>query len=123
MQPRAGVYARISRVRVNSHEETLGVERQLPPCRDLCERLGWDIAETYVDNDLSAFSATRRLAYEQMLADARAGVLDVIVAWDADRLTRRPVENEALIDLSGAPRRQAGHRHRRARPGHSQRAP
>jgi site-specific DNA recombinase len=100
MATRAGIYTRISRVRVNSHEETLGVERQLPPCRELCERLGWDVADTYVDNDLSAFGSARRPAYQRMLEDAKAGALDVIVAWDADRLTRRPVENEALIELA-----------------------
>jgi DNA invertase Pin-like site-specific DNA recombinase len=108
MAPRAGIYTRISRVRVNSHEETLGVERQLPPCLELASRRGWEVdprpaaegGTLYVDNDLSAFTGARRPGYERMLEDARAGVLDVIVAWDADRLTRRPVENEALIDLA-----------------------
>jgi site-specific DNA recombinase len=100
MPPKAGVYLRISRVRVNSHEETLGIERQEPPCRELCERLGWEVADTYVDNDLSAFTATRRPDYQRMLADAKAGAIDAIVSWDADRLTRQPKENEALIELA-----------------------
>jgi DNA invertase Pin-like site-specific DNA recombinase len=34
-----------------------------------------------------------------MLQDARDGVIRAIVAWDADRLTRRPIENEDLIEL------------------------
>jgi site-specific DNA recombinase len=100
MAPRAGIYLRISRVRVNSHEETLGVERQEPPCRQLCERLGWDVAEIYVDNDLSAFTGAQRPGYQRMLDDAKAGCLDAIVAWDADRLTRQPKENEDLIELA-----------------------
>jgi site-specific DNA recombinase len=100
MAPRTGIYLRISRVRVNSHEETLGVERQEPPCRALCERLGWDITDVYVDNDQSAFTGAHRPGYQQMLKDAKAGCLDAIVAWDADRLTRQPKENEALIELA-----------------------
>jgi site-specific DNA recombinase len=105
---RAGIYTRISRVRVNSHEETLGVERQLPPCRDLCERLGWDVdprpytegGTLYVDNDLSAFSGARRPAYQRMLEDVKAGRIDAIVAWDADRLTRQLRESADIIDLA-----------------------
>jgi site-specific DNA recombinase len=100
MAHRAGIYLRISRVRVNSHTETLGVERQEPPCRELCERLGWDVADIYVDNDLSAFTTTRRPSYQRLLDDAKAGAIDAIVAWDADRLTRQPKENEALIELA-----------------------
>jgi DNA invertase Pin-like site-specific DNA recombinase len=93
---RAGIYVRISRAADGS---TLGVERQEPPCRALCERNGWGIAEIYRDNDLSAFNG-RRPGYQRLLADAKAGRVGAIVAWDADRLTRQPIENEGLIDLA-----------------------
>jgi DNA invertase Pin-like site-specific DNA recombinase len=105
---RAGAYLRISRVRrQDGTEETLGVERQQPPCMELAARKGWEIdprpytqgGTVYTDNDLSAFSGRTRPAYQQMLTDARDGKLAAIVAWDADRLTRRPVENEELIEL------------------------
>src|SRR4051812_13763826 len=36
----------------------------------------------------------------RMLADIAAGQLDGVVAWDLDRLHRRPVELEAFIDLA-----------------------
>jgi site-specific DNA recombinase len=94
---RAGIYVRISRAADGS---TLGIERQEPPCRALCERNGWEIAEVYRDNDLSAFSGKRRPGYEHLLADAKAGRISAVVAWDADRLTRQPIENEGLIDLA-----------------------
>jgi DNA invertase Pin-like site-specific DNA recombinase len=35
-----------------------------------------------------------------MLTDARTGRVNAIIAWAADRLTRRPVENEEIIDLA-----------------------
>jgi site-specific DNA recombinase len=93
----AAIYVRISR---DPAGDMLGVKRQEPPCRDLCQRLGWEVAEVYTDDDTSAYNSRHRPAYEQMLADVEAGQVQAIVAWDADRLTRRPVENEALIDLA-----------------------
>ena len=97
MPTRAAVYVRISRDR---HGDMLGVQRQEPPCRVLCDRLGWEVAEVYTDDDVSAYSGRRRPAYEQMLVDIRSGHINAIVAWAADRLTRRPIENEAIIDLA-----------------------
>lgn len=94
---KAAVYCRISRDRLG---DRLGVERQEPPCRALAERLGWEVVEVYTDDDTSAYSGKRRLAYERMLADARAGRVNAIIVWAADRLTRRPVENEDIIDLA-----------------------
>lgn len=92
-----GVYCRISRVRnKDGQTDTLGTERQEPPCRELVERLGGVVHKVYVDNDLSAYSGRRRPEYEAMLADAKAGVIRGIAAWHPDRLTRQPKENEAL---------------------------
>jgi site-specific DNA recombinase len=94
---KAGVYVRISRAKDGT---TLGVDRQEPPCRDLCDRKGWTVHEPiYCDNDLSAYSGRKRPQYQRLLQDARDGVISAIVAWDADRLTRLPVENEQLIEL------------------------
>ncbi|MFL6185088.1 MAG: recombinase family protein, partial [Actinomycetes bacterium] len=95
----AAIYCRISRAR---NGELLGVERQEPPCRRLVEGLGWTVSRVYVDNDLSAYHERRRPGYEAMLADVRAGRARAIVAWAADRLTRKPRENEDLIDLTEA---------------------
>jgi site-specific DNA recombinase len=96
-QVRAGVYVRISRAKDGT---TLGVDRQEPPCRELCDRKGWTVHQPiYCDNDLSAYSGRKRPQYQRLLQDARDGVISAIVAWDADRLTRQPVENEQLIEL------------------------
>jgi len=93
----AAIYCRISQVRDGS---TLGVDRQEPPTRALCARLGWRIERVFVDNDLSAYGNRRRPDYEEMLAWAQEGRIRAIAAWDADRLTRKPRENEDLIDLA-----------------------
>lgn len=96
---RAGVYLRISDDREGTE---LGVDRQLTDCRALARRERLTIVDTYRDNDLSASTsaAKPRPEYRRMLADAHAGKLDVIVAYSASRLTRRPREHEDLIDLA-----------------------
>jgi site-specific DNA recombinase len=96
---RAAIYCRISQAPDGT---LLGVERQEPPCRRLCEQRGWEIVETFVDNDLSAsrFARKPRPAYQRMLEAARAHEITAIVVVDPDRLTRRPVENEEIIDYA-----------------------
>ena len=78
----------------------LGVARQAQDCRALAERLGWGLAEEYVDNDVSAYSGKRqRPAYRRMLADVAAGQRDGVVIYHPDRLTRRPVELEEFAEV------------------------
>ncbi|MBA2752269.1 MAG: recombinase family protein, partial [Actinobacteria bacterium] len=92
----AAVYARIS----SDQEGTaLGVARQVADCRRLAGDLGWEVAEEYVDNDLSAFSGKRRPSYERMLADLAEGARDAVVVYHADRLTRRPIELEQFLEV------------------------
>jgi DNA invertase Pin-like site-specific DNA recombinase len=58
----------------------------------------------YVDNDISAYSGKKRPAYERMLADIEDGQLDAVVAWDLDRLHRRPIELEHFMELADSRR-------------------
>src|SRR5829696_6765765 len=93
---RAGVYLQQSK---DQHGTGLAVARQREDCLKLCTERGWTPVE-YADNDISAYSGRHRPAYQQMLADINAGHLDAVVAWDLDRLHRRPIELEAFIDLA-----------------------
>ena len=95
----AAIYVRISEDREGRE---LGVERQEQDCRDLADRNGWPAVDIYPDDDISAStrSRKRRPQYELLLADARAGRFDVVVAYTSGRLTRRPRELEDLIDLA-----------------------
>jgi site-specific DNA recombinase len=90
------VYVRISSDRAGAG---LGVARQEEDCQELCERLGWRVAHVYSDNDVSAYSGRRRPQWERLNADTAAGLLDAIVCWHVDRLTRSPRELEDVIDL------------------------
>jgi site-specific DNA recombinase len=93
---RAALYLRISSD--PSHNE-LGIDRQRTQCLEAAARLGWTITATYIDDDVSAFSRKRRPAFQELLADVRAGLWDGVMAWRYDRLSRRGADTEALIDL------------------------
>jgi DNA invertase Pin-like site-specific DNA recombinase len=92
----AAVYLRQSK---DQHGTGLAIARQREDCLKLCRERGWEPTE-YVDNDVSAFSGKKRPAYVQMLADIAAGNLDAVVAWDLDRLHRRPIELEHFMELA-----------------------
>lgn len=94
---RAVIYCRISQDRTGAG---LGVDRQREDCEALAQRNGWDVVETYVDNDVSAYSGKTRKDYRRMLADLDVGAATVVVAWHTDRLHRSPTELEEYIDLS-----------------------
>jgi DNA invertase Pin-like site-specific DNA recombinase len=51
MATRAAIYCRISQDR---NGDGLGVTRQEDGCRALSDRLGWEVAGVYVDDDRSA---------------------------------------------------------------------
>jgi site-specific DNA recombinase len=97
VKTRAVIYVRISQDRTGAH---LGVDRQLEDCRALAERHGWDVVETYVDNDISAYSGKRRPDYRRMLDDLEQGLATIVISWHTDRLHRSPTELEEYIDLS-----------------------
>jgi DNA invertase Pin-like site-specific DNA recombinase len=94
---RAVIYVRISQDRSGAH---LGVDRQREDCEALAERNGWEVVETYVDNDMSAYSGKPRKDYRRMLADLEDGTATVVIAWHTDRLHRSQTELEEYIDIS-----------------------
>jgi DNA invertase Pin-like site-specific DNA recombinase len=94
---RAVIYCRISQDRTGAG---LGVDRQREDCEALATSQGWDVVETYVDNDISAYSGKKRPGYRQMLADLNEGKATVVIAWHTDRLHRSPTELEEYINLS-----------------------
>lgn len=94
---RAVMYCRISQDRTGAG---LGVDRQQEDCEALAERNGWDVVETYVDNDVSAYrKGKKRPGYQQMLADLDQGTATIVIAWHTDRLHRSVTELEGYIDL------------------------
>ncbi|MGD9621252.1 MAG: recombinase family protein [Mycolicibacterium sp.] len=91
----AACYLRISS---DPREKREGVDRQREDCLKLCADRGWT-PRVYEDNDISATSGKKRPAYEQMLADVKAGQIQAIVCWRPDRLYRRLRDLLDLMDI------------------------
>jgi site-specific DNA recombinase len=93
-----GLAVRISKARrqEDGKVETLGVERQEPPTKELIEGLGGYVAKTYVRNDMSAFNA-REFPFNDALEDLRSGVIVGLAAWQFDRITRRVGHAQNLL--------------------------
>lgn len=96
---RAAIYLRISR---DPEGLELGVSRQLEDLQRLAETSELEVARIYKDNDISAStrSLKTRPDFERMIKDARNSDFEVIIAYTSSRLTRKPRENEDLIDLA-----------------------
>lgn len=75
------------------------MQRQLEDCRTLAQRIGAKVVKEYSDNDVSAFSGRKRPEYEKMLADISAGRVELVIAWNSDRLHRQTKELERYMDL------------------------
>lgn len=73
--------------------------RQEKECRALAEAKSWDVVEVFTDNDQSAYTGKRRPAYERMLEAMREGRVNAVIVYHLDRLTRRPIELEAFVQV------------------------
>jgi site-specific DNA recombinase len=86
---RAGISARLSRVKRTEQLTAAAMERQEEDCRDLVAGRGWELARVYPDEGLSAApGAKRRPEFERALEDLATGRIDVLVIWKLDRFTR-----------------------------------
>jgi site-specific DNA recombinase len=83
---RAVIYARYS----SDLQSAASIEDQVRLCRVRIEREGWSYLTAYADRALSGASRLRP-GYQRLLADARQGGFDVIVAEALDRLSRDQV--------------------------------
>jgi len=78
---RAALYARVSTV---NHGQDAGL--QLDELRQVAAQRGWTATE-YVDDGVSGAKDSRP-ALDRMMADARAGKLDLVAVWRFDRFAR-----------------------------------
>lgn len=84
---RAVIYARVSS---QAQKERLTIKSQLSTLPAFVASRGWDLVGRYIDDGRSASTGTMetREAFGRLLADAAAGIFDVVVAVEDDRLTR-----------------------------------
>jgi DNA invertase Pin-like site-specific DNA recombinase len=58
------------------------------------------VAEVFTDNDVSATKSKRRPEYERLMTSIEDAIIDAVIVYDVDRLTRTPAELERFIDLA-----------------------
>lgn len=92
---RAGIYAR----RSPRPTESETVARQLADSRALCDGLGWEVVNEYVDNDISAYSLKRRPDYKRLLADLESGRINAVAAAHTTRIYRHVKDFVPFLDL------------------------
>jgi DNA invertase Pin-like site-specific DNA recombinase len=85
------VYQRVSKL-ANAQdrkeiERARSIEEQNKANQAECDQHGWTITERYEDPGLSAsrFATKARPEYRRLLADIKAGKLDVVVLWESSR--------------------------------------
>jgi DNA invertase Pin-like site-specific DNA recombinase len=54
---------------------------------EYCQRRGWELADSYIDNGISG-SEESRPELDRLMADARQRKLDVVLVWKLDRFGR-----------------------------------
>ena len=92
---RAGLYLRQSLDRTG---DELAVDRQREDGQALVARRGWTLTREFKDNSVSASGKVRRPQFEALITAIVAGLVDVVVAWSLDRLTRNARDRLALVD-------------------------
>lgn len=92
---RAAIYLRQSK---DTQGTRAAIDRQREDCERLCRQRGWTVVETLADNDTSASSGKVRPGYRRVLDLMEERAVDVVVAWQVDRLLRRMADLEDLIE-------------------------
>jgi len=98
----AGLYLRLSvedavntskRGKVNPFQnESTSIENQRTLLAEYAELQGWNVAQVYIDDGYSGGSFDNRPAFQQMVRDAQAGLVDLILVKDLSRLGRDYIE-------------------------------
>ena len=96
---RAVIYARFS----SELQRDASIEDQIAVCTNLIESKNWTLIKTYTDRATSG-STRFRPQYQELLAAARRGEFDIVVAEALDRLSRDQEDVAALykaLNFSG----------------------
>jgi DNA invertase Pin-like site-specific DNA recombinase len=88
-------------VSLDATGEGLAVDRQREACLSILAARGWELADEYVDNSVSATDSRKnRPDYDRLVRDLDAGRFDAVVCYDLDRLTRQPRQLEDWIEAA-----------------------
>lgn len=95
---KAVIYTRVSS---DPRETGRSVEEQEAECRQVCERLDWQVIRVFSDNDRSASRHRKRdrPQYDKLRGYLTEGAADVLVLWEGSRAQRDLADYIKLRDL------------------------
>jgi site-specific DNA recombinase len=92
---RAAAYARVS---TDSEEQLTSYEAQVDYyTKFIKERADWEFIKVYTDEGISATNTKRRDGFNQMIADALAGQIDLIITKSVSRFARNTVDSLVTV--------------------------
>ena len=92
-----GIYCRLSREDERTGE-SVSVENQREMLGRYVHEQGWNLYAAYCDDGVSGTTFDRPM-FNQMIADARAGKINLILCKDLSRLGRDYIETGRLTDI------------------------
>lgn len=97
---RAAIYVRLSEDKRQTGDNVADQERAATA---IAADEGWAVVGVYSDNDRTAADPTHkpRPEFERLMADAEAGMFDVVICRHADRLYRHPADQLRLSQVLG----------------------
>ena len=96
---KAVIYTRVSTE--EQVKEGFSLAAQLDRLRSFCDSQGWDVADVYTDEGVSAKN-TERPELNRLLRDCPRQKFDVVVVYRLDRLTRSVMDLYKLLQLFDA---------------------
>ncbi|MBE7386294.1 MAG: recombinase family protein [Leptolyngbya sp. SIO1E4] len=83
---KVGLYLRVSTM--DKGQET---DNQLLQLRELCDRMGWEIADTYIDHESGRKGKRERGEFSRLFEDVARRKFDLVLFWSLDRFSREGI--------------------------------
>ena len=94
---RVAAYARVSTVQ---EEQELSFETQKQYYTTMIANMpGWQLAQIYSDQGITGLSAAKRPGFLQMIADAQAGLIDIVLCKSVSRFSRNFAEAQKYVHM------------------------
>lgn len=78
-------------LRVSTTDKGQDTDNQLLQLREFCDRQGWEIFDTYKDEESGRKGKRERSSFSRLFDDAAKRKFDVVLFWSLDRLTREGI--------------------------------
>lgn len=103
---RVGIYVRVS---TDNIQQTSSYELQKNYYEDMVRRHeNWTLVDIYADEGISGTSLNKRDAFNRMIADCKAGKIDLIITKSVSRFARNIVDCVTIVRMLNAQRPPVG---------------